>query len=226
MSGMALPRLLLIADGFAAGHATPRETWPPHLMQLRAFAAAAAGVGWVQLRDHGASSEAFGREAGRFRDDVVRARLPVRLSVNTHVEVARRLGLGLHVGRRGPSVAEARALFPDVPLSAAVHSVEEALAAASAGADAVLFSPVFETTSKPGEPGAGLDALAECCAAVPSVPVFALGGVTPERVADCLDAGAHGVAVLSGILFPQRPDDIFDAVQSYRAALGLPTYTR
>lgn len=223
-SGEALPRLLLIADGFAAGHATPRETWPPHLMQLRAFAAAAAGVPWVQLRDHEASGERFGREAERFRDDV--ARLPVLLSVNTHVDVARRLGTGLHVGRRGPSVAEARAMLPGAVLSAAVHSAEEAVGAAEAGADAVLFSPVFATTSKPGRAGAGLYALAECCAAVPGTPVIALGGVTPARVAGCLAAGAHGVAVLSGILFPQRPGDIFDAVQSYRAALGLPIHTR
>lgn len=195
MSGEALPRLLLIADGFAGDGAAQRC----------ALDAVEAGVPWVQLRDHGASAEAFEREAERFVA-ALRDREPdVAISVNTHAEIARRLGLGLHVGRRGPSVAEARAMIPDTTLSAAVHSVEGAIAAAEAGADAVLFSPVFPTTSKPGQPAAGLDALAACCAAVSGTPVYALGGVTPARVADCLAAGAHGAAVLSGILHAADP---------------------
>ncbi len=174
-------------------------------MQRRALEAVEAGVAWVQLRDHEASSERFGREAERFVAALRERRPGVAISVNTRADVAHRLGAGLHVGRRGPAVAEARALRPDTPLSAAAHSVEEAVAAARAGADAVLFSPVFATSSKPGRPGAGLDALAACCAAVPGTPVLALGGVTPARVAGCLAAGAHGVVVLSGILHASDP---------------------
>lgn len=204
MSGEALPRLLLIADGFVADGE----------VQRRALDAVEAGVPWIQLRDHDATPEAFAREAGRFVEALRAVRPDVVISVNTHAEVAGRFGL--HVGRRGPSVAEARALLPDAVLSAAVHSTEEAVVAAAAGADAVLFSPVFETTSKPGRPAAGLDALAACCAAVPGTPVFALGGVTPGRVADCLAAGAHGVAVLSGIL--HAPDPVA-ATRRYLQAL-------
>ena len=190
MSGETLPRLLLIADGFVGDDD----------VQRRALDAVEAGVPWVQLRDHGAAAEEFEREAGRFVAALREREPDLAISVNTHAEIAHRLGVGLHVGWRGPSVAEARARLPGAPLSAAVHSADGAIAAAEAGADALLFSPVFPTSSKPGQPPAGLDALAECCAAVPGVPVFALGGVAPERVADCLAAGAHGVAVLSGIL--------------------------
>lgn len=221
-----LPRLVLIADGFAAGHPTRGERWPPHLIQLRAFAAVAAGVEWVQLRDHEAPPEGFEREARRFRDDVHRARPNTLLSVNTHLDTARRLRLSLHLGHRGRTVAEARRHLPQAVLSVAVHSVEEAVESARAGADAVLFSPVFPTASKPHHPGTGLDALAACCAAVPTTPVFALGGIMPDRVADCLHAGAYGVAVLSALLFPPGPGDIFDAVQAFRDALALPPLPR
>lgn len=195
MSEEALPRLLLIADGFVGDGE----------VQRRALDAVAAGVPWVQLRDHEAPAETFERAAGRFVSALRERRPGVVIGVNTRVDVARRLGVGLHVGQRGPTVAEARAMRPDAPLSAAVHSSEEAVAAAEAGAAAVLFSPVFETTSKPGRAGAGLDALAACCAAVPGTPVIALGGVTRARVAGCLAAGAHGVAVLSGILHAADP---------------------
>ena len=190
-----LPRLLLIADGFVGDEE----------VQRRALAAVEAGVPWVQLRDHEASPERFDDEAGRFVT-ALRARRPgVALSVNTHTDVARRLGVGLHVGTRRPSAEAAQRRLPGALFSVAAHSVEEAGAAAGDGADAVLFSPVFPTTSKPGRPGAGLAALAACCAALPATPVLALGGVTPERVAGCLAAGAHGVAVLSGILHAADP---------------------
>lgn len=216
-----LPRLLGIADGFAAG----RAELTPSLVQLRAFAAVAAGVEWLQLRDHGATLDAFAAAADDLAQAIFRARPDTLLSVNTHVSVARRLGLAVHLGYRGLSIGDVRRLDPHVLVSASAHDARAAVAAVRQGADVVLFSPVFPTSSKPDHPGAGLAALAAVCAAVPDTPVYALGGVTPERVADCLDAGAYGVAALSGLLAPSG-GDIFDAVQAYRAALDLPLCTR
>ena len=51
----------------------------------------------------------------------------------------------------------------------------------------------------------GLAALQACCEAVLDTSVVALGGITPDRVCSCLDAGAQSVAVLSGILHADRP---------------------
>jgi thiamine-phosphate pyrophosphorylase len=64
---------------------------------------------------------------------------------------------------------------------------------------------VFSTGSKPGHPGAGVDALARLAEIVAPVPVFAIGGFTPERAASALGAGAHGVAVRSAILGAAEP---------------------
>ena len=63
---------------------------------------------------------------------------------------------------------------------------------------------------------AGLDALRAVCSAV-SLPVFALGGVTPERVPACLEAGAHGIAAIRALL---DVPDITEAVGAFAAALG------
>ncbi len=201
----AFPRLLLVADGFT-----------DVAVSEQAVEAVRAGVRWVQLRDHAAAPEALADAAERLAERLRAARPGVLLSVNTHVELAQALGTGLHVGWRGPAVGEARRLTPDGVLTAAVHTPAEAKAAADAGADAVLFSPVFPTPSKPGRPGAGLDALVACCTAVPGTPVFALGGITPERVGACRAAGAYGVAVLSGIL---RAPDAAVAAHRYLDAL-------
>src|SRR4051812_14906299 len=67
-----------------------------------------------------------------------------------------------------------------------------------AGADYVVFGSVWETASHPGGGAAGLERLREVCEISP-VPVYAIGGVTAERVAACLEAGAHGVAVMRAV---------------------------
>jgi thiamine-phosphate pyrophosphorylase len=81
-----------------------------------------------------------------------------------------------------------------------------------------VFGPVFETPSKRsfGQPQ-GLDALADACCQS-SVPVFAIGGITRDRVRDIRRAGAHGVAVIGAIL--TRSDvaaatrDLLEALQT------------
>jgi thiamine-phosphate pyrophosphorylase len=72
-----------------------------------------------------------------------------------------------------------------------LHSAEQS------GADYLLFGPVFDTPSKRKYgPPQGLKKLGELCRAS-SLPIFALGGVTPHNAALCMDAGAYGTAGLS-----------------------------
>ena len=76
----------------------------------------------------------------------------------------------------------------------------------------LLFSPVFSPQGKPGYAGAGIDTLRGFVHYVQGrVPVYALGGITPERVRPCLDAGSYGVAVLSGIMRADHPGKAADA---------------
>jgi thiamine-phosphate pyrophosphorylase len=63
-------------------------------------------------------------------------------------------------------------------------------------ADAILFAPVFEkiVAGQTITPGQGIDRLRAACLAASPIPVYALGGVTPENARSCLDAGAAGIA--------------------------------
>jgi thiamine-phosphate pyrophosphorylase len=188
--GASLPRLVLIADRFTAVERA-----------AQVVAAVEAGVRWVQLRDHAAGEPAFARAAqalaARLRDVVP----DVWISINSRLEVAQALGAGMHVGFRGPSVAEARAaLKAEVLIGCSVHNPKEAARAVAAGADYLFVSPIFPTRSKPGHPGMGLTALRTIGAAFPVVPIFALGGLSPAHAAACREAGAYGAAVLSGIM--------------------------
>lgn len=98
--------------------------------------------------------------------------------------------------------------------SAAVHSIAAVRAAERVGADLLAFGAVFPPGSKAG-PSLGLPALREATAAT-RLPVLAIGGVTPDRVPACLDAGAYGVAVVSGVLGAPSPAV---AVAAYLAVL-------
>jgi thiamine-phosphate diphosphorylase len=86
------------------------------------------------------------------------------------------------------------------------HDAVEVAGAVAAGADYVTVSPVHPTPSKPGYgPALGEGGLAELVAAAGPVPVFALGGITPDTVTGCLGAGAYGVAVMGAVMAADDP---------------------
>ncbi|MBS5144942.1 MAG: thiamine phosphate synthase [Butyricicoccus pullicaecorum] len=84
-------------------------------------------------------------------------------------------------------------------LGVSVHSAEEAQTAYAHGASYLTAGHIFPTDCKPDLPPRGLSFLHEVCAAVP-IPVYALGGVRPQNVSDCLASGSAGVAVMSGVM--------------------------
>lgn len=177
-------------------------------------AAVAGGVDAVLLRDKTASAEVLLRLALRLRA-VTRGK--ARLIVHSNPAVAREAGAdGLHLDAAAAAALKTR---PETGLTLgfSVHSVEEARRAASLGADYLLGGTIFASSSHPElEKPAGLETLSALCAAS-SVPVLAIGGVTPENAASCLEAGAAGVAVLSPFMNAADPEPV---ARAYRAALG------
>jgi len=186
------PPVTLIANGFAT---------QPVITSVQA--AVGVGIRWVHLRDHEAEPERFRQAALALADRIWDEHPEVTCTVNTRLDVARALGGGLHTGWRGPRPETIAAPVP-CPLGYSVHHLLELPAPRRRAVDYVTYSPVFPTSSKPGHPGMGTAALRQFCAQV-GLPVVALGGITPERVAGCYQAGARGVAVLSGILHAQDP---------------------
>ncbi|MCS7190445.1 MAG: thiamine phosphate synthase [Fimbriimonadales bacterium] len=100
-------------------------------------------------------------------------------------------------------------------LGRSVHSVEAAVRAAAEGCHYLLVGTMFPSQSHPGKLPEGLALLRAVRTAV-SLPLIAVGGITPDRVAACLQAGACGVAVIAGIY---EADDPAHAAQAYWQAL-------
>lgn len=189
------PPITLLANKFATGRTTE--------VADRVHAAVEAGIAWVHLRDHDAPPDVFARAAHTLVNRLRALRRPPTITVNTRYATARSLPCGLHTGWRGPRPETITAPVPR-PLGYSVHHLIELPAPRRHAVDYVTYSPVFPTSSKPGHPGTGTAALRRFVEQV-RVPVLALGGITPNRVASCREAGAHGVAVLSGIMQADTP---------------------
>ena len=125
------------------------------------------------------------------------ARHGVTFVVNDDVEAALMLGAdGVHLGRDDEGAERARE--QGLLLGLSVSSVDEAREA-DANADYIGAGPVWTTPSKAdADPPIGLDGLREICAAA-SKPVVAIGGVDATNAAECIKAGAAGVAVIRAV---------------------------
>lgn len=144
-----------------------------------------------------------------------------RVLVNGRADLAVCLGLdGVHRPGGGLPVECLRESFEDGgTVAASTHDREELVAAEEAGADFATLSPVFRSSSKPAYgPPLGLDRFERLAGEV-EIPVYALGGIRPERVEECLEAGADGVAVMSGIMGAEKPgretERYLEALQTY-----------
>ena len=172
---------------------------------------ASAGVDYIQLREKDLSTRELEKLARLVMAAVRGANSSTRILINSRFDVAIACGAhGVHLrsGDEDPSAGDARAIFagagvPSPVIAASCHGEREVEMAESNGADFVVFAPVFE---KSGVPGSGLHELRRICAKVSigdekteavaraRLPVLALGGVTLENAAECMRAGAAGVA--------------------------------
>ncbi len=88
---------------------------------------------------------------------------------------------------------------PFEELGTSCHSVEQMWEAVSLGATYIFLGNIFETQCKPGLAGKGLVLLKEVCDLSP-VPVYAIGGISPEKLPEILKTGAAGACMMSGFM--------------------------
>jgi len=145
------------------------------------------GVDMIQVREKDLPARELLDLVVRVRDLATGTK--TRVLVNDRLDVALAAGIdGVHLPGNGLPVGKIR---PFVKLlGTSIHSAEEGFQAERAGADFVVFGPVFET---PDKSAVGLDALRAAAAAV-KIPVIAIGGMTMDNARDAVNAGAAGIA--------------------------------
>ena len=122
-----------------------------------------------------------------------------KLLVNDRADIAAAAGAdGVHLTSLSLAPYIVRRTFgDDFLIGVSTHSLEQAAAAGRSGADFVVIGPIFDTVSKRqyGKP-LGLGELRRVTSELAPFPVLALGGVTTNNVADCIHAGAAGIAAI------------------------------
>ena len=190
------PPLLVITDRKLARRSLPKVI----------ASVVSAGCRWVMLREKDLDSAGLEELASQILPPITGT--GCQLSINGNIGVALKIsGAGLHLPQ-GQSAIEARKILgPDRLFGVSAHSREEIAAAEQAGADYATISPVFSPTSKETE-GKTLDlrGLQELSANT-ALPLIALGGITAQNAADCLEAGSAGVAVLGAVMGAEEPGE-------------------
>ncbi len=165
------------------------------------------GVEAIQLRekDLGGRELFFLAEAAR----KLTQRYHARLLINDRIDLALAVDAdGVQLGKASLPIETARSLLgPRKLLGVSTHSLEEAAEAERNGADFALFGPVYFTPSKApyGSPQ-GLPALKKVVEKI-SLPIYAIGGIKPENIANARRTGVRGVALISAVMSAADPRD-------------------
>jgi thiamine-phosphate pyrophosphorylase len=120
--------------------------------------------------------------------------------INDHVDLALAAGAdGVHVGQHDLPVPVVRRLLgAEAIVGCSTNTVDEALQAVAGGATYIGVGAMFPTGSKSNTRPAGIERLREIRVAV-SVPIVAIGGITPSNAAEVVAAGADCIAVIGAI---------------------------
>ena len=164
----------------------------------------AEGIDFIQLREKDLPAANVAALAREILQTIAAKASPTKILINCRPDVALATGAhGVHLTAHVDelTIAQVRSLYDSLNRTAPIitiscHALEEVHRARVSQADAILFAPVFEKiiAGQTITPGQGIDRLRAACLAASPIPVYALGGVTLEKAAACLDAGAAGIA--------------------------------
>jgi thiamine-phosphate pyrophosphorylase len=157
----------------------------------------AGGIDIVQLRGKDCSLDELSALAEKLL--TISAKIP--LIANDHAEIAQRVEVqGVHVGQDDDSIEKVRTQIKrPIVVGKSTHSIEQAVAAEREGADYIGFGPIFSTPTKPDYSPIGLAQIREVHQRV-SIPIFCIGGIKLENLAQVIEAGAKRVVIVSGLL--------------------------
>jgi thiamine-phosphate diphosphorylase len=151
-----------------------------------------AGIDAIQIRERTMEAKDLYELIAKLHP--IAAACGVSLHINERFDIALSSGIaGIHFPEKGLSPTIAKQIKTSLLIGCSVHSLEKALQKEDEGADQVFFGPIYPTATKPH--AQGLDRL-HIVASRLTIPVIAIGGITPHRAGECVAAGAKGVAAI------------------------------
>jgi thiamine-phosphate pyrophosphorylase len=173
------------------------------------------GVDLIQLRGKERSIDELVDLAAELHELTTRSSTP--LIANDYAEIAGRVPVeGVHVGQDDDSIEVVRRKAGRaVVVGKSTHSLKQARAAQREGADYIGFGPIFATPTKPDYEPIGLKDIKQAHLAV-NLPIFCIGGIKIENLHQVIRAGAHRVAIVSGLL---KAPDIAEYARSCKRLL-------
>ncbi len=157
-----------------------------------------AGAGMVELRDRELPRSAIERSGRTFRRLANTYGALFIVNDDPHLALELRAD-GVHVGQDDMDPAEARRIMgPDAIIGLSTHSREQIEAAAREPVDYISVGPIWETPTKEGRPGTGLELIREA-AGIAERPWFAIGGIDTENADEVVSAGAERLCVVRAI---------------------------
>ncbi|WP_245640558.1 thiazole tautomerase TenI [Neobacillus massiliamazoniensis] len=130
-----------------------------------------------------------------------------KIVLHDRLDLALIMGIpNIHLPGHGLPVKPVRERFPFMRIGCSVHSFKEACEAERDGANYVLYGHIYETNCKQGKTPKGLKELQEIKMKL-DLPVYAIGGITPDKLAEIKKANTEGIAVMSGIFSAKNPEE-------------------
>jgi thiamine-phosphate pyrophosphorylase len=166
---------------------------------------AAAGVRWLQYRDKSAAARDLLETSRKLVSSL--SSCGSSLIVNDRPDIAALTGAaGVHVGQEDLDAEQARAVVgKEMWVGVSTHNLEQFRRAAATSADYIAVGPIFATTSKANpDPVVGLELIHQA-RLLTDKPIVAIGGITLERAASVIAAGADSVAVIRDVLCAAKP---------------------
>ncbi len=207
------PILYLITHGATTEGTTPDSEEFRNILR-QASAAVTAGIALIQIREK--------QLTARVLFELSSAVVAIARGSSTHVLVNDRADIAASAGADGVHLTTT-SLTADVIrktfgakflIGVSTHSLVEARDAFRQEADFAVFGPIFPTLSKTKYgPPLGVEQLKDAARELDPFPLIALGGISLERVNECLQAGARGVA---GITLFNQPNDLAMTVETIR----------
>lgn len=165
------------------------------------------GARIVQLREKNSSSEEVLRLGKKLIELARRYNVPV--IINDYPEIAKNIGAaGVHLGEDDTSVAEARKILGDNAIIgvSCYGSIERGIEAHGEGANYLAFGTPHFTPTKPERQPTPYEVLKEAKLVIPRIPIFAIGGITPQNVDSVLKTGVDGIAVITSVFGSSDPE--------------------